>query len=267
VKALVTSLATHAVLLFGILGTLLCLVGIAGVWYVESRIARAGEQAVDWMDHSFSALDGRLTQVQELAAESKITIDEVQQRLSEWTATEARERLADELELETRLQKLSAGLHRAEQMVEWSQETVEDVQQALAIGVGLGLPWEADSVAPLSESITELEEHLSHAIETTESLRQFSGADGNDESIASRIERLATITARLAATFVTIDSRLDAFRGRLVDAEHAVHELNAKLRTRVILVAIGVTLLLLWMAAGQVCLARIGCRRSRWNAA
>ena len=79
----------------GALGTLMCFAGSLGVWYVELRIDRAREQLFERVDQSLSKIDGRVVEIQKLAAQSKVTIDEVQQRAQEFTRKEARDRLAE----------------------------------------------------------------------------------------------------------------------------------------------------------------------------
>ena len=73
-------------------------------------------------------------------------------------------------------------------------------------------------------------------------------------------EGIATLALRLSATFGTIDSRLDSLQGRLVDAQEAVRALNAKAHACLVAAAVGATLFLMWMGAGQVCLWRWGRR-------
>ena len=74
--------------------------------------------------------------------------------------------------------------------------------------------------------------------------------------LGKRAEQVATIAARLLATFGKVDSRLASFQGRLTDAQNSIRQLNAKTHARVVAVAVCATLFLLWMAAGQLCLWR-----------
>ena len=230
--------------------------GSLGVWYVESRIDRAREQVFERVDQAFSGINSRLIETQNLAAKSKITVEEIQQRMQDWTKKEASDRLAARFDVEARVQQLAAGLRQAELMLELSHETVQHVRQALEVGVELGLSLNADSVDPLLERIADIKEDLSHAIDTAESLGQHIGDDGDDESLGKRVEQVATIAARLLATFGKVDSRLASFRGRLTDAQDAIRQLNAKTHARIVAVAVCATLFLLWMAAGQLCLWR-----------
>lgn len=242
--------------LLGFLGTLLCVAGSLGVWYVESRIDRARKQVFERVDQSLSGVDRRLIETQSLAVKSKITVEEIQQRMQDWTKQVASDRLVARFDVEARVQQLSAGLQQAELMLELSHATVQHVRQALDVGNDLGLALNADSVDPLLERISDIKVDLSLAIDVAESLVQLIGEGGDDESMGKRMEQIATITARLLATLGKVDSRLATFRGRLTDAQDAIRQLNAKTHARVVAVAVCATLFLLWMAAGQYCLWR-----------
>jgi hypothetical protein len=246
----------NLVSLLGALGTLHCVAGSLGVWYVELRIDRAREQVFERVDQSFSGIGRRLIETQNLAAKSKLTLEEIQQRMQDWTKQEASGRLATRLDLETRVQRLSSGLRQAERMLEFSHETVEHVRQALEVGDELGLKLNADSADPLLERIAGIKQDLSLAIDAAESLGQHFGEDRDDKSMGKRAEQVATIAARLLATFGSIDSRFASFQGQLTNTQDAIRQLSAKTHARVVAVAVCATLFLLWMAAGQFCLWR-----------
>jgi len=89
---------SHLLPLLGFPGTLLCVVGVIGVWYVELRVDQARMQVFERIDQSFSSVNSRLVETQHLVMESKITAVEVQQRLKDWTRQEASERLASQFE-------------------------------------------------------------------------------------------------------------------------------------------------------------------------
>ena len=145
----------------GALGTLLCVVGCLGVWYVESRIDGARVQVFERIDQSLSRINDRLVDVQKLAAESKITVEEVQQRLRSLAKKEASGRFAERFDVEARVQRLTAGLRQAELMLELSHETVDQVGQVLEMGVELGLSLNADTFDLLLERIAEIQGELS----------------------------------------------------------------------------------------------------------
>src|SRR4029078_7474703 len=91
---------------------------------------------------------------------------------------------------------------------------------------------------------------LNGAIDTAESLVHIVEGGGATEK---PVEQISKIAARLLATFGKMDSRLLSFRDRLADAQDSIRQLISKTHTRILVVAVFATLLLLWMAAGQIC--------------
>lgn len=249
-------MSVRLVSFLGALGTLLCVGGSLGVWYVEVRIDWVREQLFERVDRSLSEIDGRVVEVQKLAAQSKVTIEEIQQRAQELARKEARDRLAERFDVEVRVQRLATGLQKADLMLESSHEKVDQIRQILEAGAELGFPLQADSVDPLLDRIGDVKRELNAAIDTVASLTTQTDDDGDGESVGRRMEQIATIAARLLATFGTVDARLDSFRSRLADVQVAIGQLNAKTRARVVALAVCATLFLVWMGAGQICLWR-----------
>ena len=244
----------HLVSLLGALGALLCAVGSLGVWYIALRIDRAQERVFKRVDQSLEGIDRRLVETQNLAAQSKITVEEIRQRMQDWTKKEASERLATKFGVEAKVQQLASGLHQAELILERSQDAVEHVRQVLDTSEELGISLNADSIGPLLERIDDIKEDLKDAIDTAQSLVHI--AEGRGDAMEKPMEQVSKIAARLLATFGKIDSRLVSFRDRLADAQDSIRRLIAKTHTRILVVAVFATLFLLWMAAGQICIFR-----------
>ena len=247
----------HLVSLLGAVGAVLCAAGSLGVWYIALRIDRAQERVFKRVDQSLEGIDRRLVETQNLAAQSKITVEEIRQRMQDWTKKEASERLATKFGVEAKVQQLASGLHQAELILERSQDAVEHVRQVLDASEELGISLNADSIGPLLERIEDIKEDLKDAIDTAQSLVHI--AEGRGDAREKPMEQVSKIAARLLATFGKIDSRLVSFRDRLADAQDSIRQLIAKTHTRILVAAVCATLLLLWMAAGQISL----CRRAR----
>lgn len=250
------SAARHFPSVLGALGTVICLAASLGVWYVESRVDLARKQLFERVDQCVTSIDGRLIAIQKVVAKSKITFDEIQQHIDDWTKQEASERLSVRFDLEAKLQRLIAGVRQAEGMLEISRETVQHIRHILNIGADIGLSMNADFTLPLLERIADIQKDLSQAIDTAEHLVQFIGDDRDDQLRGGRAEQLATIAGRLLATFGTVDSRVESFRDRLTNAQEALREVSSKTHARIVFVSVCATLFLLWMAAGQICLWR-----------
>lgn len=244
----------HLVSLLGAVGALLCVAGSLAVWYVASRMDRAQERVFKRVEQSLEGIDRRLVETQNLAAQSKITVEEIRQRMQDWTKKEASERLTAKLGVDAKVQQLSSGLHQAELILELTQDTVEHIRQLLDAGADLGIRLNADSIGPLLERIEGIKEDLKDAIDTVQSLVNI--VESRGDAMEKPAEQVSKIVARLLVTFGKIDSRLISFRDRLVDAQNSIRQLSAKAHTRILVVAVCATLFILWTAAGQICMFR-----------
>lgn len=242
--------------LLGMLGIVLCVAGILGLWYVELRIDRACERVFRRVDESLAAIDGRLSEAQALAVKSRITIEEIQQRARDWTKDGAGERLSEKFEIEAKVTQLLTGLQRSVVLLERSQEAGQHVRQVLEIGDQLGLSLQATAVDPLLLRIAEIKDDLRRAIEIVESFDQAIGDGRNEEVDGKRVEQVRTVVSRLLATFGKVDSRLASFRERMANTRRTIGQAGMATHIRVVAAVSCVTLFLLWMAAGQLCLWR-----------
>ena len=191
----------HLVLLLAALGVLLCLASSIGVWYVELRVDRARLRVFERVDQAFSNIDNRLVATQNLAAKTKITAVDIQQGMQDWTKKEARERVAARFDIELKVQQLVKGLQQADRMLELSEDTIKQFGQALEIGRELGLSSDGELVTPLLERLANLKQDLNRAMDAADGLGQRIGEVRDDESLVDRTAQVATITARLIATF------------------------------------------------------------------
>jgi hypothetical protein len=255
----------YLLLCLGALGMGLSVAAGLGVWYFESRINHAREQVYRRVDEAFIAIRGRLEEVESLAARSKITLEEVEERLRERTRDAATQRVATKFDVEGKVEQLAVSLQKTEEMLALSQETVAHVRQLLEVGDELGFGWNASSVDPLLARLAELKADLTRAGDTAESLRQRLDEDSGEKTPAGRLEQAATIVARLVVTLGQLDRRLATLEGSLTDLQRSMRDRSAQGHARLIAVAAVATLFMLWMGAGQFCLWRWArsCKSSR----
>ena len=210
------------------------------------------------VDLSLSRVSERLGAIQEVAANAKFTVEELQQRISEIAHQEAIAQLADQFELKEKGQQLGAGLQQATLTVEAVKEAVEQVGKVVKMGNELGLSIDAAWLEPLLKAIADVQAELGRASEAAGNLSEHLGAGRDDATLGERAERVANVLARLLATFGNVDSRLEAFQDRLTASQANIKQVSSQTHFRMVAVAVVATLFLLWMAAGQVCLWRHG---------
>lgn len=252
------NIAARALPALGLLGTLLCVLGIFGVWYVEIRIDRVTSQFFGRLNESLAAGRKRLANIEDAVEGTVITTNDIRQKVTELAVSEAGQTLSARLQIETRVEKLDGGLEKIGLLLDASSATLLDIRQTLVVGESLGLPVEVDFLKPILETLTNLQNEVHAAGNVVESISGRIRGEDSDVAEETRREQALVLTARVLATFGELDKRLGNLQARLADTQDRIAELQAKSRRRIITVAVAATILLAWMLAGQLALWRRG---------
>ena len=248
-------------LLLGFLGVVACGAGIVVVWSAASRLSRANERLFDQMDESLGSAGDRVLDAQRRVQESKITTEDIQQSLKDWTRKKTGEQLESRLAMGDKTERLSQGLHQADLWLERSGSSFQNVQQALEMGNSLGAPVDPELVSPLIEKLSKLRSQLGQATETVDGIHQRVTEISEGESREQRMEQAVQLALRAVATLSEIDSRLGESSDRLSETRTKGQQLKSSTQSYILAAQIGAALLIAWMALGQVSLCLVG-----WNA-
>jgi hypothetical protein len=116
------------------------------------------------------------------------------------------------------------------------------------------------SVDGLIEEIASFRSQLAEATEFVARIHERTAEASEEKSLEERIEQAVQLALRVVATLGSIDSRLEKFENRLSETQKNLQELKTKTHRWILVVTIGITLLMVWMAAGQVALCLLA-----WN--
>lgn len=248
--------ARYVLLLLGGVGTLLCLATIGGVWWLDWRVNVVRQKLAAAVDGSLEQVQQRLTSARELVDEAKLTAGEIEQRLGRWTRDEVTDRVVERLELGKQLDRLEHCLKQAEYRLEFAKAPTGFAEWAVEWGQSATLPVDTNAIDEFADQLTKLEMRLHSLTEGVTALKAELAGDQPDES--GHIARAAKLAARLVATFGNIDQRLDLVGSRIATVRELATNLAIRTRRQLLLAAALATLLLLWMAVGQISLLRRG---------
>jgi hypothetical protein len=245
-------------LLLGLLGVAACGAGIAVVWSAGSRLSRANEKVFDQMDESLGNVRDHVLDAQRRVQESKITTEEIQQGLKNWTREKSSNQLESRLAIGDKTETLSQGLHQADVWLKLSGTSFQNVQQALELGSSLGAPVDPELVDPLIDKLSKLRSQLGQATETVDGIHQRVAEISEGESREEKREQAVQLAVRAVATLSDIDSRLGESSNRLSETRTKGQQLKSRTHAYILAARIGAALLIAWMALGQICLCRSG---------
>ena len=249
-------------LALGLLGLAACAAGGYAVWRAEARLQRANDRAFALVDRGLGAVEDRVRRTQQRVEQSRITTNEITQGLREWATREAKDRLVVQLEIETRTEKLAGQLHDAGLWLEASTDSVRDLQQALELGRSLGAEVDPASLEEVLETLVSIRSRLQEAEQSVDEVRGFATAVGG-ETDENRVARVLKLLARVVVTITEIAPRLDRLAARIADTRADAQQGKARTSSYILWTAIGCTVILAWIAAGQLALCVWG--RNRWR--
>ena len=247
-------------LLLGLLGIAGCVVAIVVAWNVNTRLSQATENVFGKIDGTLVVVQERVAQTHDRVEAAKITSEGIEKSLKDWTKREAGERLASRLNAAEKAERLASSLQQVDHWLEVSESSVELVQQVLSMGRSTGAPMDTKSVDGLIEEIASLRSRLAEATELVARIHGRTAEASEEKSLEEQVKQVVQLALRVVATLGSIGSRLEEFEGRLSETQRSVQGLKTGTLRWILGVGIGITLLLLWMAAGQVALCRLA-----WN--
>ena len=248
-------------LVSGLVGLTACAAGVYAVWRVESRVQYVNDRVFDLFDDGLSTIRERVRRAADRVRQSRLTSDEVVRALKDRTVLEARNRLITQLEIENRAEKLAGQIRTADVWLDTSQQTARDVRQLLELSRTLGARVDAAALDEVLDSLTSLRDTLAQAEQSVEELRLFAANVNIPEE--DRLARIAAVAARVAATLLEIAPRLDRLEARLAERQDDSRRLGETAGRWIRWTAIACTAILVWVAAGQLCLCGWG--RRRWR--
>jgi hypothetical protein len=247
-------------LLLGMLGVGVCLVAIIIVWSTGSRLTQANDKVFNRIDKTLSAVQGRVLRAQKRVQESKISTEDIEQRVRALAGKKASEQLVVRLELEDKAERLLLGLEQADQWLELSEDWIQGVEQTLELGNSLGAPVDVELVQPVLEQLGALRRQLKQSTDNVGGIRQRINKLAEGEGLDERIDELVRFAVRVVATLSELDSRLGESAEKLTGAQNKAQHLESKTNTFIVLAGVCALLLVAWMLAGQASLCRQGWR-------
>lgn len=258
---LLRRLVSVLMLAAGLLGSAACAAATYAVWRVEVRLQQANDRAFDLIDRGLGAVEDRVRRVRERVEQSRITTGELSAKLRDWATRKAEERLVAKLEVERRAGQLEGQLRAADLWLESSEGSIRDAQGFLDLGRSLGADVDPGWLNEPLETLAAIRAKVREAEREAEEIREF--ASPEIEVDENRLARVLRLTARVVVTVTEISPRLDRFANRVSDVRADARGVQEQTSRRILWGAIGCTVVVVWVAAGQLALCVWGRRLLR----
>ena len=248
------SLLRLAGISLGTLGIAVCIASLVILWMASTRLARATDSLFSKMDKSLTVVRQRVIQTRERVAAAKANTEELGATLRDWTKQETARRLALELNVAEKSERLTAALQQADDSLEVAELSVGLVQDMLSINASTSAPSDSTLVDRLMEELASLRVQLAEATGFVARVQDRLADTDNERPTEERFGQAAPIALRVVAALASLEPRLTKVTDNISAAQSKVQNLKAKTQSWILVITIGVTLLILLMAAGQIAL-------------
>jgi hypothetical protein len=241
----------------GLVGASACVAAIFGFWKVSERLVRIADAMFGEVDRSLIAIQERAERARARVESSAVSMRSISSSLTEWTTREAAQQLALQLDLAEKSDRLRVSMEQVDEWLKVARSTADLAQHTLAWGASIGAPVDAGFGSVLSDELASVQSQLAEATEFVEKFHERIAGVDEEELRQEHISRAVELALRAIATLSSIDARLTKFANRLSTTRENLEGLKVKTRTRIRVVAIAGSLLMAWMAIGQVALCRV----------
>jgi hypothetical protein len=255
--ALVKSSISIVGIVAGSLGAVICVTAIIVLWIVSARLDRATGRLFSKMDHSLVLVRDRLSQSQERVAAAKITAQDVETALRDWTKQQTTRRIESRIQAAEKTEHLASALRQVDTWLEISESSVEIMSEVLAIAKSPSTPDETTLLEQFIAEISSLRTLCAEATQIADRVHERVAQASDENSLQERVAQAVQLVLRAVATLSSIDSRLEKSAERLSVAQRQLQELQSQTRRWIVAATIVITLLVCWMAAGQIALCRL----------
>ena len=249
----------------GGIGIVVCAATMIAIWFVSVRIGRLTEILFSKMDQSLAVVRQRVERTQDRVAGATTTLKDVTETLRDWGGREAGQQLAARLDAAERTERLASALQQADGWLEVAESSTERIQDLLSLNATTSAS-DTAIVSNVAADISAMRAQFADVLDLVAGLRDRITDATDEKSAKERIEQAIQFALRMPGILGSINSRLESFVDKLSLAQGQLQDLKARTKRSVLVIAIGVTLLTLLMAAGQIALCWMAWRRLRSSA-
>jgi hypothetical protein len=252
-------------LLLAILGLLLCIGGIIGVWMIGARVEAVGDAVLSAADDSLNFADAKVDRV-------KQSLDKCRQRVSgiSRVAERLRDAQADaRKESEPLLQAVDEAFQQLKAAESWLESShvvaqgVARVSEAVVSSEYAALHEESTGVA-LAQRVQELSDSVAEALAKLQVLRQEIVELRDTGKLAREVAvRIVARVADLDGRLAHISARIERFDARVANTKASIVSLQRRIHWWTIVAAVAISAILVWLGISQMGMMGYGWRLMR----
>jgi len=251
-------IVSRLALVLGVFGTFACVAGIVALWSAEFRLSRATEHLFGRIDVSLQIIRQHTREAAERLETARITSESISEEIKRGTRGQARQQVAQRLDLAEKVRQVATTLQQIDQRLETAQSAVELVRGVAALAGEAGAAQDSSLLAALPTDIASLRSQLAEVAGIVARIEQRASPESADAADRQPGQQATRFAVPVAATLGDVGRRVGRLDARLTAAQDGLDEWKAESFRRLRMLAIAVTALITWLAAGQIALGRLG---------
>ena len=244
---------------FGLLGTLVCMVSAIAVLVLGIKVSETTEQAFDVLSDALAASRSMIEGTSARIGEARLEAEDLERGLKEWSRGKATAALGNQLGLPEKSQKISAKLEIVDQWLDVAESSVTLVDKSIKVLAPLGVEADSGAASQIATEVATLRGQLQACSAMITKLAE--GVESGPSEPTEPDRPLVGLASKLVLTLTPIDEHFEAMGNRVAALEEECRTAGKSTRRTIHLVTCGLILFALWMGAGQVALCLGGWRR------
>lgn len=249
-------------IIVGGLGVVICLIAIAFVWNVRQRLDQTVEKTFDRAEAALLRVENRAGLTNQRIGGVRQSLDNLDHRVQQWVADRQDIAPAEAADIDEIERNIRAGLAQIQAWVGFMRSSMELVEQLFEMLDSTSAFVQDDSrtvgdlIASLRAGQQEIETAAVLFAEVQQGLIEIRQQSDREESA----KKINTLTSRIASSLLKLAGLGKRFETGVGSLREQSSAWSARIRSQLLLIAAASTLLLFWMAAGQVGLLILGRR-------
>lgn len=243
----------------GVLGVVLCAAGLVSVWIYYPLAKQKTADIHAKLDEALVQVVDRIEVTRERVATVNAMTADFRTSLKEWLT----EKRPDREQVGRRAELISARLHQARDGLDFAASFLEKVRSAQRLAHPFKKATETQQLDGLLEEIAKLHIRVSEVVDSVDEIRQQAAESGDPAQFEQTIEQAIGKTVQVIEIIDSADDRLEKLSSRVTEARATAEELEARIQRDLWWGRTGASLVLPWMALGQIALCVLAWRGAR----
>lgn len=244
---------------FGSTGTVLCLASLAVVWTYFPVAKERTEEICASIDQALVQVKERIDMTRERVAGVNAMTAQFRSNLQEWLSSQQ----FDPERVSSRAERISTRLHQAGDALDFAASFLQKVRNTQRLANPFRKESDTQQLEELLGEIGKLQTRMQDAIETVDAVREQVQQSGDDAQLKAAIERALGSVVQVIETVDVAEAQLANLSDSLPQARSRAAELELQIQRDLWWMRLAASVLLPWMALGQIALSILCWRRLR----